>query len=827
MKDFIDDYFSTLSSRRMTRVYDLLAEAQLYKKDVEGLVNKLNDIRKAAPVLIKQEVPGTPVEGSKIERSLRDVHINLSDMYRTSNIISSVLYNNSVILTSEIKAIEDELIAMEKLINEYSFGLADGGFYDYAFTETFSDEVMKESFDFHIEDRDGTIFESDEQAVVNSSSGILTLSPHLAKSYPMTGLVTDSNCLGYTTSNTGLQNALNDKVTSGWRVAISSPRPINGNIPGASGGGAQISVELVLNNPSPCDSIVVTPFSDLSIQILSAKIFKNLTDNDHTEILSEPTKIDRPTNLSFPMQAVAKIVLIIVQPVYKRKGLLVDRHENQFRLLNETVKKDRQDYFSIKGKQYSRNKKVQKYIFLRAEKSNSKYPTFFKSQTPNIDFDVVSGPLTLDKMLFQRNSPKGQEAIWKSNSKSQSMIRRMIHQRLFPGNLDMAPERTLISRSTDFIGSEIPALNKEAIGNRVNSSSFSAREPDFDVSLAYGGLAAYSNLNYEYDFGLRNIKVGSGISTYNGVYVSKTLPAPSDSGEVKIKVQDTNYQIRNTVRDNPIVTSIEYSVTNKSTPQKESDWIPILPSGLDAVESERFFVDDAGFGYFRFPASIASSIFIYKNGIRLDFSTESSYIYSQNKQSILGVKIPSSLVLSSDILTCSYTPAHDATIVNFEDSGFSQSTLASAYDEYGAGQTFFGTMQDRLVTLAYDPYVDYDQVNAFGSYGANGFTGTYQPITIQLEDGSIAINQTNYKGVVQNSLKDYADNSLVHFIHSGNSLIFNKVLTQRFTVYYQYLPSNLRFKIVLRVNDTAFVTPNVDFIQVKSKTRKADSRKVF
>lgn len=828
MKDFIDDYIITLTSRRASRIYDLLAESQLFKKDVEGLVNKLNDIRKNAPVIIKQEVPGGVIESSRFEGAFRDVHINVSDMYRTSNIIASILYNNAAILTSEIKMIEDELISMEKTINDYAFSLADGGFYDFVFTETFSDEVMKETFDFAIEDRDGTVFESDEQAVVNSASGVLTLSPHLTRSYSMTGVVIDSNCLGYATSNTGLQNALNDTVANGWRVAISSPRPISANIVGGTNGGAQILVELYLQNPSPCDTLILTPFSDLPTSILSMKIFSSLKDNKSFEVLESKIEIDKPTNFSFPMQSVAKVSMIISQPIYKRKSQTADKHETQFRMLNEVIKQEREDYKFIKGKDYKRNKKVQKYLFLRSEKRSSKYPVFFRSPTPNLDFDVATGPLTLDKMLFKRNAPEGPDALWRERSRSQTIIRKMIYQRLYPGNADVRTSRSVISRNSDFVGLNSPALNKELAGSRFNQNPDSVlTEPNFDPFTSSVDLGSETILNYEYDLGLRNIKIGTGISIFNGVYVSKTLPAPSDSGEVRIKVQDVNYQLAESLKDNPIVTSIEYSITNKSTPKLESDWIPILPSGSTSVRSERFFVDDSGFGKFRFPASTTDNINIYKNGNRLDFSKESSYYYSANRQSVLGLRLPTESILSSDILTCDYTPAGDATIVNFEDQGFSQSTLASAFDENGAGQTFYGTTQDRLITLSYEPYIDYDQIEEYGSYGVNGFTGTYQPITIQMANGTIAKNQTNYRGFTQNSLSDYADSSDVYYIHSGRNIVFNKEITDRFTVYYQYLPSNLRFKIVLRVNDIAFVTPNVDLIQVKSKIRKADSRKVF
>lgn len=828
MKDFIDDYITTLSSKRVSRIYDLLAESQLFKRDVEGLVNKLNDIRKNAPVVLKQEVPGSVIEASRFESSFRDVHINISDMYRTSNIIASVLYNNANILISEIKMIEDELISMEKTINDYAFSLADGGFYDFVFTETFSDEVMKETFDFTIEDRDGTAFEADEQAVVNSAAGVLTLSPHLTKTYGMTGSVIDSNCLGYATSNTGLQNALNDTVANGWRVAISSPRPISSNIAGGSNGGAQILIELYLQNPSPCDTLLVTPFSDLPTNILSIKIFSSLKDNQSFEVLSETTEVDKPTNFSFPMQSVAKVSMIITQPIYKRKAQLVDKHETQFRVLNEVIERERFDYKFIKGKDYKRNKKVQKYLFLRSEKRSSKYPVFFRSPTPNIDFDVATGPLTLDKMLFKRNSPEGPDSIWRERSKSQTIIRKMIYQRLFPSNVDVRTSRFVISRDADFAGNNVPALNVEFMGSRFNENPDSVlTEPNFDPFSTSVDLGSESILNYEYDLGLRNIKIGTGISIFNGVFVSKTLPAPSDSGEVRIKVQDVNYQIANSTKQNPIVTSIEYSVTNKSTPRSESDWIPILPSGYTNVVSERFFVDDSGFGKFRFPASVTDNINVYKNGNRLDFSRESSYYYSANRQSVLGLRLPTETILSSDILTCDYTPAGDATVVNFEDQGFSQSTLASAFDNNGAGQTFYGTTQDRSVALSYEPFIDYDQVEQYGSYGTSGFTGTYQPITIQMADGTIAKNQTNYRGFTQNSLADYADSDDVYYIHSGKNVIFNKEITDRFTIYYQYLPSNLRFKVVLRVNDVAFVTPNVDLVQVKSKTRKADSRKVF
>lgn len=827
MKDFIDEYINTISARRRERIYDIISDSELHKKDVEALSDKLNEFRRQAPLIIKGEVPGNQVSSGKFDITFRDIQLRLFELYKLSNDISSLLFNNTATLTAEIKALDDELVSMEKAIDNYAFSLSDSGSYDYSFIETFSDEVMSETQDLQITDRNNIPFEKNNRASVNTASGILTLSPGVSTAYGLTGSIVESNCLGYATSDTGIEKALNDNFGEGWRIAISSPRPIVSSLRSELASGAQMYLEFFLQNPSPSDTVILTPFSDTPVDVLSIRVFDNLTDNTYNEVLTSSVSLDRPISFNFSLKSISKIGIVINQPIYKRKTLVAQPFETQYRALSNSLQDQRKRYEEIKNKPYKRNKKVQKYVLLKSQKNLHDFPGFFNSVSPNIDFDKLNGPVTLDNMLFKRNKPNGNELLWKNQNFSQDIIKKMIFDKVFAGNLSILPKRTIIDKRDLISYRQTSGLNKtlssydgqgslELIGSENAPNVFSTSDNNLSQSL-----------DYQYDLGLRTIKVGVGSSVYSGYYLSKVLPAPGDSGEVRLQVNDTNFQLANSIRDSSVVTSVEYSITNRSVPNKESDWIPILPSNQEIAIAERFFVDQSGVGYFRFPASSQKGITIYRNGFRMDLGNENSFIYDAAKISVLGVRIPIRNVQITDVLTCDYTPSGDPYVVNFEDMGFGQSNLASAHDAHGAGETFTGTSNDRVVSLSYNPYIDYEQVIENGQYGSSGFTGTYQPIVVQLADGTVAINQTNYSGFVQNSLADLIDSSTIYYIHSGKNLIFNKAFDQSFTVYYQYLPSNLRFRVVMRVNDPLFITPIVDSVQVKAKLRKADKRKVL
>lgn len=722
---------------------------------------------------------------------------------------------------------------IEKAINNYAFSLSDGGFFDYVFTETFNDETIRDTQLTEVPDRSGINFSKEENAIVNAANGSLSLNASLSFKVPLTARIIATNT---STDIAGLENdlplALNSDPWDGWRVSIDSENPITSSIEYSPFTGAQFKIELTPPNPALCSNLILTPFSDLPVDILRVQIFQSL-DQSLSEAfepisIQEQTNIilDKPTNIDFPLQTVGKIIILINQPIYKRGSLQSNQSETMHRKIYDSVKDIRRQ--DLKTIPYKNNKKALIRVFNNAL-SNTKNPNkqFFKVQIPQLNFQPSYGPLTLERIMDVNKTEKNNDKIWVHNSKLNEFIRRMIHERIFSDNYQILNDRYLYNIK-NIVSQQKSTLDKVLISN--NNQEFpriEALEPEFDANVHAADAMNDSNvLKYTYDIGLRNIELGSGLKIYRGVYVSKSIPVPGNSIEVKIKPEEFNYKYLSSPRDSKFITSIEYSISNRSDPKLETDWVPILPSGESKVNAERLFLNPAGETSFRFLASRESELMVYKNGYQLPLD-EFFTTASTNSNSIKGVRIPLGAYASSDVFTADYTTYNNDSIINLVDKGFYQTTLASAFDRNGSGESFSFTPPDRVITLSQQPFIDYDKVNQSGSYSLQyGFQGSYQPITVQLEDGTIALNQTNYLGTSQNNLNSF-DESYTAYIQSGNNVIFNRDITQKFTVYYQYLPSNLKFRIIMRVNDMTHISPLVSTLQIKTKVKKSDVRSPF
>lgn len=825
MKDFLDEYIVSLSGKRRTKIQDIMAAARVSKEDLDALAAKLNDTRREAPIVISPEKYGSAIQSTKFDAAYRDVYRRTLELYNTSNTIALLLDSHSSILSSEIKAREDELSAMEKAINNYAFTLSDNGFYDYAFAETFNDDTMLETNpDIVLTDRSQILFTQSEKASVNNSSGILTLSPALQISYPLLGTIINNNCLGFATSDTGLINSLNATVHNGWRLAIAAPKPITSKLAGANKQGAQVELELTLVSAAPCDSIVLTPFSDVSIEVLRIQLINTAQETDVVTILDTATVLDKPLTINFPMQSVSRFKILINQSVYRRGAMPAAKEQIIYRDFYSDLKQEREKVSTYMGRDYLKNRKALKRVFINAKK-NDRNLHIFKAEIPQVDFDATHGPLTIDKIMNRNNSAFHSDDTWNYKSKISTQMRRMIDESIFNSNGEILNDRYVFNAGSTFINKLNPLqANLMSGGSVIFPDRQGVSAPlDADI-LSYPTVEESKYLDYQYNLGLRNIEIGSGLRIFRGVFITKQIPAPSDSGEVKIKTDDVNFSLLDTSRDSTTITSIEYSVSNTSTPKTEQDWIPILPIDSVFVDAERLFFNEVGIAYLRFPASPEGSFVVYKNGYKVDLA-KVTLIRSFDDFAITGLKIAIGTYTPTDIYTINYVPNGNQTIVNFKDRGFGQSSLASAYDDNGAGETFSSTYNNQIITLQNEPFVSYTNVNESGGYSATlGFTGSYQPITIVLSDGSVALNQTNYFGLSQNNLSTFSETQTA-YIHSGKNIIFNKPITEPFTVYYQYLPSNLRLRIVLRVNDINYVSPIVNSVQVKTKTLKANARK--
>jgi len=341
-------------------------------------------------------------------------------------------------------------------------------------------------------------------------------------------------------------------------------------------------------------------------------------------------------------------------------------------------------------------------------------------------------------------------------------------------------------------------------------------------AVPYSEILFQPNKSYKYRYilGLKSVRIKLANYKNRAVYISKPIGVSGDISEVKLKESSVDYMDK-TNSSNIALTSVEYSVTSSPEYYNESSWKPILPFNSDIILGERLFPDGNGVSSFRFNAA-NENVTLYKNGNRYESVDLSSlYLKRENSNTIYGVKIPVDLYTSTDIFTCDYVPAQDVYTVSFDNYTNKVGSYISYHDGDSPGQAFYGN--DNLqYQLVYFPYIDYSQVDN-STYSRSIGLSPYNPIGVMFEDGSRAINLTDYKLGTTTTL-DPASTSY-SFLHSGNVLIFNKPVDRNFKVFYNYFPSTLRVRVVLRSNYSETVSPKVDFYQVKSKTRKPDSRR--
>lgn len=801
LSPYLSNFITTLSNRRRVRVGDLLDSVRVAKDQIQVLADQLFGASDFSPLILTGEDPNTIMTSSRVAMNFRDTSVRINDIFSMSNTIALILDSHSAVLSSDIKAVEDELIALEKMAANYAFLLGDGKAYDFAHLEPFNDALGREqSFNFLIPDRAGMVFGPAETAAILTSQGVLVL-PEMGSSHGLVGSIINGNARQYLREATDFSNIYTQSSAAGWVASVRAPHRVSASLPEANGrSGAQLMLEFSLSQPAPANVIRLSPMSDFDIQVLKVTLYPTSTDEGAVELLgdTEVRELYRPMSLYFPMQPVARFRVLINQPIYDRRSSQANLGEEEARAFLEAAKARASDRPITKETTRSlqdRFRRLRLTTLARKAKIDGGTEELvdrqFRTSTPSTTSSW--GAFDGEYMRKVLNRERGMPGEWSPQDQIAEAFYRIAIDRI-------SDLRKYTQRDWEENSPNNSDINSEA----AIEAPVRRTPPIFN--------------EYIYKMGLSNVSIGVDTPGFKGVFVSKPMQSEGDIGMVRLKTAQTNTKVTNVVRSSPWATSVEYSVTNQSNPKLESHWIPILPTSQTEVIAERFFPDSAGRGYLRFPADTASSLILYKNGNAVAVSPQ-SYIRGAGLTNIAGISLPLGEYSPDDIFTVDYVPAGDPTTVSFEGSGFvSDAPLIATFDSTGTGEGYVTTVGRNEIDLLHTPYIDSKQL-ANSLYNPVYGHPNFQPIIVKLSTGAIATNLTNYLGGTQTTLPEASQG--YYYIHAGRTLAFNQKV-ENFRVFYQYMENAVRYRIVLRVNDKTSSSPSVDYVHLKGKTRRAN-----
>jgi len=834
MRDFLNDFIDTLPDRTRVKASVMMRRAALERKEVGALIKKVTTDLSLGDVRFPEVSLLGRIDASELLLSYRELLLRTDMFYRLSRDITDILDSETITMMSEIKELEQELESIEKSIANYSFLLSDGNSYDYAYMEPFSDEINRAvDLDFLIPDRAGLTFSPDQQAAVNRSQGRLVLASHTQNTTPFIAEVGENNYAGFVTSDTGVSNIAQSEVGTGWKVSISSPAPLTGTIPSFVGlhgvstySGAQAVVNLQMAAPAPCDFITVAPLSDSSVDIAQITTYSDDQGSDPIDLLQAALSIEKPVGIFFEPRSISAVKILIRQRTYRRDN----REPQDSETIYKRVFKNHRSRVSFGGRRQKnkiRSISGLSQIFVKnyTRRARGLEPLSVRVSNKRLGLHRW-GPLDA-RMNISRNSENiTARPDWFAGNESEVIVKAAYDTKQMGDQL----KKGIFTKRNDDTRRVNPAyeyLSEGTFGDRMSSrSTYGDGRPNLETGRIRSISSVENKIatSYKYNLGLNYITLGIQSQIEKGVFVSKSIPSSGDVIQVKIKESHTDAIINNDATlDTKLASSVEYSVSNVARPASESDWVPIQPVNSSVVRGELLMLDDKGKAFLRFPAKKNEGITVYKNNFIFPFDG-SDIVHSQGDTTIVGVIFDTAMFTPTDMFTVDYVPSGDPSLVDFSKRGYVETPLVSSFDEDGAGEGFDSTDGQLSIQLSNHPFIDYAQVTTSTYNSTTGMT-PYQPLTPVFDDGTVAINLTNYKSGAEASLN--AASASYQFIHRGKTLLFNKEIASPFRVYYNHLPNNIRVRTVLRSNiQGGLVSPSVDYVQLKAKTRAANAKEI-
>lgn len=834
MKKLLPTTLSIYSNGTKRTVADLIGRMKADKSDISNLISSLRQLSNNASYNYPSISPLNTLSSEVFVDAFRDATTRISRHFNAANATQRVLSSMVDILFAEIEKNETELDQLESFIDNYEFMAGKDDSFNANYVEKFNNNLndyTNDNPELIFYDRDGSRLTDLDAGFMDSANGYLRFgnsieSIDVSRRIDTSKYKIASNCQNYITTQTDSFNLFNDVKQDAWTVTVKSPTILSSSLSDYSNylynealamRGAKFVLEVPFKSATEINSIKISPNQSNGLQLLQVVVVSSNSTNANNnqindqifeqKVMTKPLLINSTVHVSFEKKFVNKIILIFNQSNYIRTTSRPLSSEINSKLLDNILYENNKNKFSY----FSKFQDVI-YWFYNIRNTVKGIKTSSNSLESYYSCNI---PESIDTIIKDRYT-----IIDKNNSLEFEDIgfntRISIISRLAYGMLATIAGTDHMYDASVFIDSTASNPNKvstnfSAIPPVKNSNIISDKSNLFNESTIHVAskedvlkdIETKEAVNlYEYSFSLRSIDFGLSKQNSNKTFfVSKKIINNNHPAAVKVKILPAKNLLNEeaTAYDVQSLFSYEISISNKQDPKNDLDWTPISNYGDSSIVTEVAFFNADKKSKLRFWAK-NNTVKLYKNGMLIQ-PRNYSFNTATNELQILNLDIdPSSIyVVEYDLDFIGKTPD----VIDLTNSNLFTDLVRPYSDKYGRGQTFLNTTTDNSITLEQSPFINKSYI-PYATYSP--FLGTtfvqsaanYSPVKVKLANGIFATNLTNYTDL--NYSVNFSNFSGVAFKHVGNRIVFNVALNERFQVYYDYIPNNLRYKIVIRKN---------------------------
>jgi hypothetical protein len=865
----LPDTLNTFSYNSQATISSLIREMKLDKSDLSLLVSKLSAIR-----LNTSYSPSAFDQFSVLNREFfidmfRDADLRMRSYYSAVNTVSLMLNSMTDIISSEIEKVEKDLEMMSTFVDNYEFLSGKDDLYNSSYIEKFENNLndyRSDGYVFELVDRDGVNFADNGNGFVDKKVGEFKIGQRASFSNPLDfvdNISVKTNYSNYVTTDSGFYAALNESKSDSWNVTVKSPVILTSRISDSKNyinynqsyiSGAETMVEMSFAFPQEMDAIYITPGNGNGLQLLQVVLFSDKAEygqivrfpffgqDENTNpnssmspsslniipLLSSPKILDSISEIVFPRTNVSKVVLIFNQPIYSKNEKTTSTTELNGKAIYEIGKMIRR----AKEKNPDIIQDVVYNLFLK----NNSIRELFKNKYFNESYYSFKYPYIKNNFLnkeYRKNFLKENIDFESLGSKFSTIISNMFQNFFIHSindNNEIFEDKTYIesfSQSRSIYNFRSPGLIPQKNSNNITENRLQSVLP---ISVSRSNDSTLKDLlflekidMYEYNFSIKAIEFATieNDRSEKACFVSKKMPFNGyplalkillSEGKSSLNLQNYDFDLKNPV-------SYELSISNIEIPISESDWIPILPFGSDKINSEVLFFDEQTQSAKTRFYFIKETISIYQNGYKLNTN---EYIIKENEIVLINFN-PNSIYVCeyyTDLKLFSYDN------IDFLKSNIFQESTKSFFDSDGQGERFSSTDYLGRVTLKNLPYINTKFAEGatynpnFGTIFSSEYQN-YSPVKILMSDGSYALNLTNY--TTSRDLPSFPVGSGYYFMQNGKDIVFNQIVTEPFSVIYEYVSNSSRFRLIIRKNiPNILYSGSVNSVLVKAKTKNYD-----